>query len=145
MLHVAWSALGVACHMIINIWCVTCWPAAKQERECAQSEIKFKCLRTAQITREACLIYVQLATIKSPLRQAEQFVCVRRCQEMLHNVFCVPLVPQPLARCQQSIIYAFAFLSGMEWLRRSSWPTRQENMTAAMFPPSSQPSRRCLR
>lgn len=61
--------------------------ARERERERAQREIKFKCLRTAQITREACLIYVQLATIKSPLRQAEQFVCVRRCQEMLHNVF----------------------------------------------------------
>lgn len=24
----------------------------------------------------------------------------------------------------------------MEWLRRCSWPTRQENMTAAMFTPS---------
>lgn len=61
--------------------------AGERERERAQREIKFKCLRTAQITREACLIYVQLATIKSPLRQAEQFFCVRRCQEMLHNVF----------------------------------------------------------
>lgn len=105
-------------------------------------EIKFKCLRTAQITREACLIYVQLATIKTPLRhiaaqqrRQQQYVstfdAANKCCTMcffylsLWHLSHSELLPQPalaLARCQQSIIYAFAFLSGMEWLDRCSAP-----------------------